>query len=108
MKDSSPALAHVAHLNDAIVWAERARYDDTTAEQCALLTVAHMLLLQARGYIVRALRAEPCAACAGTGIVVPLAPATPAHVETPPMMGIPAPFGAGCAGTGTRPPFPER
>ena len=73
------ALEHVAALDHVIVWVEKATYDDTTAEQCAGMTAAYMLLLQARGYIVRA---APCAP----------APA-PARAETPPMLGVPAPFG---------------
>ena len=51
----SAAAQHVAHVEDAIIWTERARYDDTTAEQCAALTLAMWALVRARGCILRAL-----------------------------------------------------
>ena len=50
-----PAREHLRNLEDAIVWTEHARYDDTTAEQCAALTLAMWALVQARGCILRAL-----------------------------------------------------
>lgn len=58
--DALSGAAHLDRIEAAIAWAERARYDDTTAEQCRLFTLALKHLLEGRRNLVQARQESSC------------------------------------------------